>query len=196
MVRAAFPGSGVVSIHPFPGGMRNANFKLKLSTEPSPVMLRMYEHDASLCQKEVDLIRLIGSSVPVAEVLYAEPHGWDDAQPFAFFRFIEGASFRELKRRGEVESTAQAAQAVGEIVACFSQSNLRGQDGLRLDQASPRRSSKALILFPDLWTCVSRRRTCSGVYPCICGIASAPYCGRGRIDWRSHSRPLVWFTAT
>lgn len=121
IVQRAFPGSRVLSIQPFAGGMRNANFRLELNRSPSPVVLRMYEHDASLCQKEVDLIRLVGASAPVAEVLYAEPRGWEDAQPFALFRFVEGISFRELQRSGERESIEQGAFAIGETLAALGQ---------------------------------------------------------------------------
>jgi hypothetical protein len=45
-------------------------------------MLRVYEHDLSICKKDVDLIRLVGGSVPVPVVIHAEPHGWEDIPPF------------------------------------------------------------------------------------------------------------------
>ena len=35
-------------------------------------MLRVYEHDQSLRQKEIDLIRLVSGPVPVADVIHAE----------------------------------------------------------------------------------------------------------------------------
>jgi aminoglycoside phosphotransferase (APT) family kinase protein len=60
-------------------------------------VLRIYEHDASLCQKEVDLIRLLGGSVPVPEVIHTEARGWDDVPPFTLVRYVEGFSFRELR---------------------------------------------------------------------------------------------------
>jgi hypothetical protein len=52
-----------------------ANFKIQLDSALELIVLRIYEHDASLWQKELDLIRLIGGSVPVPEVIYAEPRG-------------------------------------------------------------------------------------------------------------------------
>ena len=82
-------------------------------------MLRIYEHDASLCQKEVDLIRLLGGSVPVPEVIHAEPAGIEDLPPFALVSFVEGISFRELKRTGDREAIAQAAQSAGETLAAM-----------------------------------------------------------------------------
>src|SRR6266540_5126495 len=73
MVRAAFPGGRVTAVEVLSGGMRNSNLKVQVDCVCEPVVLRIYEHDVSLCQKEVDLIRLVEGSVPVPEVLYAEP---------------------------------------------------------------------------------------------------------------------------
>jgi aminoglycoside phosphotransferase (APT) family kinase protein len=83
------------------------------------VVLRIYEHDGSLCQKEADLIRLIGRSVPVPEVIHAEPRGWEDVPPFALLRYVEGITFRELKKGGDAEATAQAAYSAGQTLAAI-----------------------------------------------------------------------------
>jgi Ser/Thr protein kinase RdoA (MazF antagonist) len=64
MVRTAFPRRRVVEMQPLGDGLRNANFKLRLDGQPEPVVLRIYEHDASLCRKEMDLLRLAGGALP------------------------------------------------------------------------------------------------------------------------------------
>jgi aminoglycoside phosphotransferase (APT) family kinase protein len=117
IVHAAFPRRRVVDMQPLAGGLRNANFKLELDSAPGFIVLRIYEHDASLCQKEIDLMRLLAGSVPVPEVIFAEPHGWDDVSPFIVTRYIEGMSFHELKRSGDGEAIAQAAYSVGKTLA-------------------------------------------------------------------------------
>jgi hypothetical protein len=71
MAQAAFPHARPLEVEPLPGGLRNANFKVRLDTMTELVMLRICEHDASLCRKEIDLMRLIGRSIPVPDVLYA-----------------------------------------------------------------------------------------------------------------------------
>ena len=71
IVHAAFPRRRVVDMQPLAGGLRNANFKLELDSTPGFIVLRIYEHDASLCQKEIDLMRLLAGSVPVPEVIFA-----------------------------------------------------------------------------------------------------------------------------
>jgi hypothetical protein len=78
MLHTAFPRCHIAAIEQLTDGLRNANFKLQLDSLPEPIVLRIYEHDASLCQKEVDLIRLAGRSAPAPEVIHAEPRGFDD----------------------------------------------------------------------------------------------------------------------
>lgn len=109
----------MLSSEPLGDGYRNANFKLFLDPAHEPVVLRIYEHDASLCQKEVDLMRLVSDSVPVPEVIHAEPLGWEELPPFTLTRWVEGVSFRDLKRIGDAEAIAQAAQAAGETLAAI-----------------------------------------------------------------------------
>ncbi len=119
LVGTAFPRRHVVAIDPLAGGFRNANFKVQLDGAREWIVLRIYEHDASLCQKEVDLIRLIGGSVPVANVIHAEPAGWDDFPPFALIRHVEGITFHELKRLANRDAIAQAAYSVGQTLAAI-----------------------------------------------------------------------------
>jgi len=115
----AFPGCRVLSSEPLGDGLRNANFKLHLAPWREPFVLRIYEHDASLCQKEIDLMRLVGGTVPVPQVIHAEPHGWEDLPPFTLTRWIEGISFRDLKRTGDAGAIAEAAQSAGETLAAI-----------------------------------------------------------------------------
>jgi hypothetical protein len=81
MVHTAFPRCRIIETQPLGDGLRNANFKLRLDGHPEPAVLRIYEHDASLCRKELDLLRLAGGAVPVPEVIHTEPHGLEDLPP-------------------------------------------------------------------------------------------------------------------
>ena len=119
LVKRALPHHAVVEIATFPAGLRNANFKIRLEPAREPVVLRIYEHDPSVCLKELDLIRLVGGSVPVPEVVYAEPRGWEDAPPFALLRYVEGITFQELKRTRDANAIAQAAHSAGETLAAI-----------------------------------------------------------------------------
>jgi aminoglycoside phosphotransferase (APT) family kinase protein len=123
MIRAAFPCSSIVEVQPLTDGLRNSNFKVRLHSSAEPVVLRIYEHDRSLCKKEIDLIRLVNSSIPAPELIHAEPDGLDEIPPFAFFGYVEGLTFQELKKRGDRDAIGQAAYAVGHTLAAIGRIN-------------------------------------------------------------------------
>jgi fructokinase len=119
IVDRALPHSRLLEARPLSEGRRNANFQLRLDSPDRPMVLRIYEHDASLCQKEIDILRTLGGSVPVAEVVYAEPRGLDEIPPFALLDYVEGMDIRELRRSGDTEAIAQAAGSAGEVLAAI-----------------------------------------------------------------------------
>jgi Ser/Thr protein kinase RdoA (MazF antagonist) len=119
MVHAAFPRARLIDIEPLTSGLRNANFRLRLDSMQGHIVLRIFDQDASLCQKELDLFQLIQDSVPVPEVIYAQPEGWEDAPPFTLARYIEGITFHELKRSGDAEAIAHASYSAGQILGSF-----------------------------------------------------------------------------
>lgn len=118
VVRTAFPHCHVAQMQPLTDGFRNANFKVQLDTSEL-VVVRIYEHDASLCQKEVDLLSLVAGSVPVPPVIHAEPGGLENLPPFVLMRYVEGVTFHSLKRSRDKEAIAQASFSVGETLAAI-----------------------------------------------------------------------------
>jgi aminoglycoside phosphotransferase (APT) family kinase protein len=127
IVQLAFPRCRLLEAQPFTDGLRNTNLKLRIDAWPDPIVLRMFEHDASLCRKEVDLCRLISGSVPVPEIIYAQPEGFPDAfenlPPFTLARYVEGISFLDLKRAGDREAIAEAAYSAGETLAAIGRTS-------------------------------------------------------------------------
>jgi aminoglycoside phosphotransferase (APT) family kinase protein len=120
IVGTGFPRSRLIDAQPLVDGFRNANFRLRLDSIPVSVVLRIYEHDPSLCAKEVDLLNLIKQSVPVPEIIHAEPDGLNGILPFVLMHYIEGIRLRELKRDGNPDSIAQAAYSAGQTLAAIS----------------------------------------------------------------------------
>jgi aminoglycoside phosphotransferase (APT) family kinase protein len=121
IVAAAFPSHRLARAEPLIGGMRNANFRIWIDGMSDSFVLRRFEHDASLCRKEVDLFRHVGSAIPVPEVGYAETDAATGSEPFIVYRFVEGTSFFHLKRAAQREEIATAARAVGHTLAALSQ---------------------------------------------------------------------------
>ena len=119
LMRAACGPCSILEVHSLPDGFRNANFKVRLDTRTHWIVVRIYEHDPSLCQKEIDLIRLVAGSIPVPDVIHAEPQGIDDLPPYAVMQYVEGVTFHDLAHSGDHEAIAEAAFFAGETLAAI-----------------------------------------------------------------------------
>ena len=111
-------------------GIANTSYRLRLANDEL-LVLRLYRRDPSACLKEVALHELIHRSVPVPEVMHAEPNGLDHWGPFALLRFVEGITFRELERTGDVSAVAEAAHSAGETLAALGQFEFDGAGWLQ-----------------------------------------------------------------
>ena len=63
-------------------------------------------------------MRLVGGSVPVPEVILAEPAG-NGLRPFMLQRYVEGPTLRELVGRARSEEVAEAARSAGATLAAI-----------------------------------------------------------------------------
>jgi len=153
MVERAFPGARVAEALLLADGFRNSNFKLLFEGAAEPMVLRVYRHDPALCRKELDLIRFLAGSVPVPEVIHAEPSGSEDLPPFVLMPYVEGITFRELRRGGDREAIAQAAGSAGEVLAAIHRNTFSkpGWLGPGLEVAAPLlEGANAMPRFVDL----------------------------------------------
>jgi len=119
MLRPAFPRVQRVSVEPLEGGARNSNFRLQIDCLSDPLVLRIFEHDPVLCQKELDLLRRVRDEVPVPEVIYANAIGLEEVPPFHLLSFVKGISFHTLRERHDPEAMVQAATSVGATLAAI-----------------------------------------------------------------------------
>ncbi|MGH9704679.1 MAG: hypothetical protein ACRD4K_14985 [Candidatus Acidiferrales bacterium] len=86
IVRTAFSRGQAADIQSLDDGMRNSNFKFRVDSSPQWHVLRVYEHDPSLCRKELDLMRLVAGAIPVPEIIHAMPAGFEPFPPFTLSR--------------------------------------------------------------------------------------------------------------
>lgn len=114
-------GRRVVGFELLSGGLVNANFKIHLDPPGDPLVLRFYTRDPAACQKEVDLYHLLSATVPVPEVIYAEPKGIDGVGPFALLSYVEGIPFRELRRTRDMDAISEAAFDIGQTLAAIGE---------------------------------------------------------------------------
>lgn len=111
-----FPRRRVAVVRPLPGGLSNFNYALQLD-DGHAIVLRLYDRHPDACRKEADLHALLRPSVPVPEVLWAEPDGIDGRGPFMLMQLVDGITFRELKESRDDAALREAARSVGETLA-------------------------------------------------------------------------------
>lgn len=100
-------------------GLCNFNYRVDLDEGAEVIVLRIYGRDPQACRKEVDLIRMLGETVPVPEVLHASAGGDCGVGPFIVMRYVEGITFRQLRKTRDSEAIAQAAYSIGETLAAL-----------------------------------------------------------------------------
>jgi aminoglycoside phosphotransferase (APT) family kinase protein len=106
------------------GGLSNSSFKIHFEPGGEPVVLRVYERDPAACRKELELLGTLARTVPVPEVLHAEPDGLDGDGPFVFLRYVEGITFRQLKAAADPRAIQEAAYAIGAALVAIGKSDL------------------------------------------------------------------------
>jgi Ser/Thr protein kinase RdoA (MazF antagonist) len=114
LLRRAITGAHVLEAEPLAAGLRNTNYRVRLLGRDEPVVVRLYTADRAACRREVALARLVGSNVPVPEVLYADP---DADPPLAVLRWIEGVKLDELLGSGDAADMHAATFAAGMVLA-------------------------------------------------------------------------------
>lgn len=136
-VATAFPDSRVTGTQVLSGGLINTNIKIEFSSHERPVVLRFYQEDAhpraGVCLKETEVLRLVQSTVAVPEVMYVEPNGINSSPPFCILEFVNGITFQQLKRTGDLEAIHQAAASVGETLARIGQYQFAKPGRLQVD---------------------------------------------------------------
>jgi aminoglycoside phosphotransferase (APT) family kinase protein len=109
-------GSAVLEAEVLSGGLRNTNYRLRLASEQSAVVLRLYTAEAAACAREVSLMRLVGERVPVPRVLNAESAA---DPPWAVFEWIDGIRFDQMLVQATPHEVEQACRSAGEVLAAI-----------------------------------------------------------------------------
>jgi aminoglycoside phosphotransferase (APT) family kinase protein len=137
MLSSWLDGRRVREVQLLPGGLMNRNCRVRIDAAHA-VVLRLYDRDGDACGREVAILERLRHTLPVPEVLYAEPAVRDGGPPFAVIQFVDGLSLRELKKKGEdtsgektrdLAAIGEAAYDAGRLLARL-QSHLFPSPGL------------------------------------------------------------------
>lgn len=122
LLQPAFPGCRVVAAAPLSGGLVNTNYRVTLDGLDDPVVLRVYVRDPTVCRTELDVYRLVAPTVPVPELLYADPDAARWERPYLVQRFVAGLSLPAFlaAHGGDAEAVRQAGQSLGATAAAIA----------------------------------------------------------------------------
>jgi aminoglycoside phosphotransferase (APT) family kinase protein len=182
VLSSVFPHRSVSDLEVLQGGLINTNVKVSFESQ-EPVVLRLYRDGADVCKKEVALHNLVSQMVKVPRILHADP----DPPSFAVLEFVEGITFQQLTRTGDLKAIHQASTSVGETLASIGRFQFSTCGRLLVDNgelivgdkyvAGPNPITKLLDQFLTSPVCAGRlgrelsertylfTRECSGMLP-------------------------------
>lgn len=122
LIQPVFPGRRVVAAAPLSGGLVNTNLRVTLDGLEDSVVLRIYARDDAACRKELDVYGLVSATVPVPELLYADPDAERWERPYVVQRFVAGISVPAFlaAEAGNAEAMRQAGYALGATAATIA----------------------------------------------------------------------------
>ena len=119
IIANVFPHRRIAATESLKGGLINTNLKVDFSSGEASVVLRLHKKSPATCLKEIEVLRLVRRTVPVPEVYYVDPEGIDDSGAFSVLQFVEGLTFQQLKRTGNLTAIHEASSSVGKTLAAI-----------------------------------------------------------------------------
>ena len=109
-------GARVLEAAPLSGGLRNTNYRVRLTSRPEPVVVRLFSADPSACAREAALERLVCARVPVPRVLHSEAAG---VPPWNVVTWVDAERFDKVLKRATHEEIGTISRAAGRVLAAI-----------------------------------------------------------------------------
>ncbi len=120
LLRPAFPHADVEAIELLGGGLVNTNYRVTLAGRTEPVVLRIYTRDRDACAKEANILKLVGTTVPVPEVLHVTGEDTHEGNPYLVLSWIEGVKPHGLLHAGTPADADGIGYACGATLAAIA----------------------------------------------------------------------------
>src|SRR5690348_4182358 len=114
IVERAMPGARVKAVSPIEGGLANTNVKVSLDRAPGAVLLRLYQRDPTVAEKERAIAERLRGSVPVSQFLYL---GDDGDQRVAILEWVDGERLEIALEGADARQIAKWGTEVGGVLA-------------------------------------------------------------------------------
>ena len=124
LLKSAVPNRSVQSLEVLQGGSNNLNILVRLQGETTALVLRVYVRNPSAAVTEFPVLRSLRGLLPVPEVVKADTTGSEAGEPYVLYRYLEGVTFQSLKKEGSSLDLAQAAHALGRVLALLQRAGI------------------------------------------------------------------------
>lgn len=114
IIERAIHGARVTAVAPIEGGLANTNVKVSLDRAPSTVLLRLYQRDPTVAERERAIAERLQGSVPVPQFLYL---GDDGEQRVAILDWVYGARLEIALEGADDRQIAKWGTEVGGVLA-------------------------------------------------------------------------------
>jgi aminoglycoside phosphotransferase (APT) family kinase protein len=117
MLRPLLGGAGVRGVARVEGGLVNTTYRVAAGADHPVYAVRVYASGQAACHSERRLLAALAGRLPVPEVLLADPGGPTCAHPFVVYRWIDGITLNELRRRAGAGELLALAEPLGRLAA-------------------------------------------------------------------------------
>lgn len=125
MIQPVFAGQRVESAELLTGGVINTNYKVTVSAQPTPYVVRVYARDADAVEREAKITDLIATTVPVARTLYRGRHehrtdAAEGAGSYAIVEWRQGVVLQTVLDAGDAAGIEDVFEHAGSVLAAIS----------------------------------------------------------------------------
>lgn len=134
MLQPVFPGRALTSLELLTAGLCNTNYKFTVAGLAEAFVLRIYVREQEACSRDQAIFKLVAPTVPVPELLYADPaSNYTDVAAYSVMRWVEGSLYSDILASGEQTAITAGAHAIGQVLAeigkyTFPQAGFFGPD--------------------------------------------------------------------
>lgn len=113
LIQPIFKGQTVIAAQTTVGGLANTNYKLELSKQSQPILLRLFVRNSKNYKKEFAISQLVRGWVKVANFLYVAPSNPLTGNSYAILEWIDGVLLDSVVQSVSQEELVQIGKAVG-----------------------------------------------------------------------------------
>lgn len=117
LVSPAVKHNAIAEISRVEGGLVNTLYRITLADREMSLCLRIFARGNAPWKKELNILERVSAFVPVPEVLHAGCGDCNVPYPYLVYRWIEGITLNECRRRMPPAVFLSLAQPIGRLLA-------------------------------------------------------------------------------